>query len=192
MKPISGRVAITGFTELLHEAAKGLDGYMAAVAIQAKGERLRHKRFPVGQAKAMADLIAHWAAEPDQGVFSCLEVFRSADGGRSWGRIDDVLSSLGLVVEVDIDTGKTAKLVIPPTIKICTSAEPHAKCHHVYLWPPDSRPSVADVNRIAKLLHEVSGGDSATGTVPHLYPYPGTYNLPNESRLARGVRHQHL
>jgi hypothetical protein len=176
MKILSGRE---------HASGAGLEGYLTVVAIKNAGP-LRHQRFAVGQNKAMADLVAQWASEHKQGVFYCPAIFKTSGNGRSWGDIDDVVESLALVVDEDADTSKCARLVMPPTVRICTSSEPVKNWHHFYLWNPNNRPPIDDAIRIGRLLREVSGADSTTGTVPHLYRYPGTLNWPTDTKISRG------
>jgi putative DNA primase/helicase len=108
------------------------------------------------------------------------------DLAKGRGKIEDVTCLLSLVLEEDLDTGKT--LVLPagiePTFIIETSRVPTSNRHFHYVFdvPLGREPGI----KLAKLAREKCGGDSCNVDVAHVWRVPGTLNHPDWRKLARG------
>jgi RepB DNA-primase from phage plasmid len=172
--------AIHNHVELLHQSAKGCDGiFVVSVFIGPSPGTITHHR--VGEVEAMvASIMAH-AATPEANVYTGLHLMRSdLPRGKRGGKAD-ITMVLGLVADMDADTGKLGTMPVTPSLVIETSP---GNTQPVILFDHAVAPEKAET--LAKALQIATASDSGTGDIAHVWRIPGTLNYPNAAKISRG------
>jgi RepB DNA-primase from phage plasmid len=172
--------AIRKHTELLHRSAKGCDGKFIVSIFNddLPGIITRHK---VGDVDGMVAAIMAHALTPGANVYIGLHLMRSDLPRGRRGTKNDIVGVLGLVADMDADTGKLGKMPIEPSYVVETS-------------PGNSQPTilfdrvmvVAKAEPLAKALRKATQSDFGTGDIAHIWRVAGTLNWPGAAKLARG------
>jgi hypothetical protein len=172
--------AIREFIERLHTLAKGCDGKLVISAFNGDqpGTITHHQ---IGDVDGMVAAIVAQASTPGANVFSGLQLMRSDLPRGSRGGKVDITVSLGLVADMDADTGKIGALPVEPSYIVETSP---GNSQQVILFDKPMTPTNAQ--RLAKALQTATGSDSGTGDIAHVWRIPGTLNYPNAAKIARG------
>jgi len=97
------------------------------------------------------------------------------------GSKNDIVSVLGLVADMDADTGKIGNMPVDPSYVVETSPDNRQP---VILF--DQPLSPADAEVLAKALQKATTSDFGTGDIAHVWRIPGTLNYPNAGKVARG------
>jgi hypothetical protein len=135
----------------------------------------------VGDIGAMVEAIIAHASTPGANVYCGLHLMRSdLPRGKRGGKAD-IGAVLGLVCDMDADTGKAGIMPVEPSYIVQTSP---GNSQPVILFDGPMRPSEAEA--LAKALQIVTGSDSGTGDIAHVWRVPGTLNYPNAAKIARG------
>lgn len=170
--------------EMLHRLAAGIDGVLVVSAFNAsltddKGIITHHR---IGDVDGMVAAIEAHDDTPHMNSYCGLQVMRRGLPRGARGGEKDIVAVLGLVADMDADTGRGAgEYPVAPNYVVETSpgnAQP--------FWLFD-RPVVPDVAKaMAKGLKAVTGSDHGTADVAHVWRIPGTKNWPNQKKLERG------
>jgi hypothetical protein len=108
---------------------------------------------------------------------------RDLDRGKRGG-LADIVAVLGLVADMDADTGKDkGEMPVEPSTIIESS--PGNRQEFVFFDRP-MRPEEAAP--LAKALQAATGADAGTGDISHVWRVPGTLNWPNAVRVAQRRR----
>lgn len=172
--------AIRAHTELVHSLAKGCDGNFVVSVFNGDlpGTITRHR---VGDVDGMVAAIMAHALTPGANVYMGLHLMRSDLPRRSRGGEKDIVAVIGLVADMDTDTGKLGTMPVEPSYVIETSP---SNRQEVILF---NKPiSVANAKPLAKALQRATGADFGTGDIAHIWRIPGTLNWPNAAKVARG------
>lgn len=179
-------VAIRQHVEMLHGLAVGIDGLLVTSTYFANptgdgdvpGTVTRHA---VGDVDGMVDAILAHASTPHANVFSGLQVMRKGLARGSRGKEADIVALLGLVVDLDADTGHTGEMPVEPNVVLETSPgnyQPFVLFDRA-IAPSDAKPLAAAMKR-------ATGSDHGTADIAHVWRVPGTLNWPNRKKLERG------
>jgi len=99
----------------------------------------------------------------------------------SRGKESDIIAVIGLVADLDVDTGKTGEMPVEPSFVIETSP---GNSQPVVLFDAPVSPQKA--KELANALCVATGGDTGTKDITHVWRVPGTLNHPTVTKLARG------
>jgi hypothetical protein len=125
-------------------------------------------------------IMAH-STTPGANVYCGLHLMREdLPRGQRGGR-NDIVSVLGLIADMDADTGKVGTLPLPPSYVVETSP---GNTQPTFLLDKPVSPEVAA--RLAKALQKATGADFGTGDIAHVWRIAGTLNYPNAAKIARG------
>lgn len=178
--------AIRSHVGMLHGLAAGVDGVLVVSTYYANptGESdapgsVTHHR--VGDIEGMVESILAHADVPNANVFTGLQVMRRGLGRGKRGAEADIVAMLGLVVDLDADTGKAGSMPIEPNMVLETST---GNYQPFVLF--DRALSAAEVKPLAAALKRATGSDHGTADIAHVWRIPGTLNWPNAKKLARG------
>jgi RecA-family ATPase len=169
---------------LIHKLAAGIDGVLVVSAFNANlsedGGIITHHR--PGDIDGMVEAIEAHRDTPGVNVYCGLQVMRRGlQRGKRGGKAD-VVAVLGLVADMDADTGNNAGTYpLEPNYVIETSPG-----NFQPFWLFD-RPVSPDVARdLAARLKMATGSDHGTGEIAHIWRVPGLLNWPNKAKLDRG------
>lgn len=178
--------AIQAHVEMLHRLAAGVDGVLVVSTYYANptGESdapgsVTHHR--VGDIEGMVESILAHADVPNANVFTGLQVMRRGLGRGKRGAEADIVAMLGLVVDLDADTGKAGSMPTDPNLVLETSVgnfQPFVLLDHPL--------SIQEAKPLAAALKRATGSDHGTADVAHVWRIPGTLNWPNRKKLERG------
>lgn len=175
-------LAIGKHVELLHHLAKGRDGvFVVSVFNEDSPGIITHHR--VGEVTDMIDAICAQSAAPGANVYCGLQLMRSDLPRGKRGSKSDIVAVLGLVADMDADTGKVGIMPVTPSFVIETSP---GNTQPVILFDQAIAPDKAET--LAKALQRATDSDSGTGDIAHVWRIPGTLNYPNVAKIARGRR----
>jgi RepB DNA-primase from phage plasmid len=173
-------VTIRNHVELLHQSAEGCDGkFVVSVFNDGSPGAITHHR--VGEIEGMFDAIRALSATHGANVYTGLHLMRSdLPRGKRGGKAD-IVAVLGLVADMDADTGKIGTMPVTPSLVIETSP---GNTQPVILFDHAVAPEKAET--LAKALQIATASDSGTGDIAHVWRIPGTLNYPNAAKIARG------
>ena len=129
----------------------------------------------------MVDAICAQATTPGANVYCGLHLMRSDLPRGKRGSKSDIVSILGLVADMDADTGKIGTMPVAPSLVVETSP---GNTQPFILFDQAVAPEKAET--LAKALQIATGSDSGTGDITHVWRIPGTLNFPTPSKIARG------
>ncbi|CAI2935040.1 AAA family ATPase [Aminobacter niigataensis] len=175
---------VRNHVEMLHRLAAGVDGVLVVSVFNAnlpddKGIVTHHA---IGDVGGMVDAIDAHSQTPGANCYVGLQVMRRGLARGSRGKEADIAAVLGLVADMDADTGKgDGEYPLPPNLVVETSP---GNMQPFWLFDRPVAPAIA--KDIAKGLKVATGSDHGTGDVCHVWRVPGTLNHPNKKKLARG------
>ncbi len=173
-------LAIRNHVELLHQTARGSDGkFVVSVFNGDSPSTITHHK--IGDINGMVEAVSFHASTPGANVYCGLHLMRSNLPRGKRGSKSDVVSVLGLVADMDADTGKVGKMPAESSYVVETSP---GNCQPVIVF--DQPLSPADAEVLAKALQRATGSDFGTGDIAHVWRIPGTLNYPNAGKIARG------
>jgi hypothetical protein len=172
--------------EMLHRLAAGIDGVLVVSVFHASptGEQDRPgtvTRHPVGDVAGMLAAIEAQRDVPGANVYVGLQVMRKGLARGKRGNESDIIAVLGLVADMDGDTGKVGDLPIEPNLILETSlgnGQP--------FWLFERPLTPVEAKSLAVALKRATGSDHGTADVAHVWRVPGTLNWPNKKKLERG------
>jgi KaiC/GvpD/RAD55 family RecA-like ATPase len=171
---------------MLHQCAAGIDGVLVVSVYHANptGERdapgsITHHN--IGDVESMVETITAHDGVDGANVFVGLQVMRKGLGRGKRGGEADIVAVLGLVADMDADTGKAGELPFEPSYILETSPGNEQPA-----WLFDRPLAVADAKPLAAALRRATGSDAGTADITHIWRIPGTSNWPNAAKLARG------
>ncbi|TCA92193.1 DUF3987 domain-containing protein [Rhizobium leguminosarum bv. viciae] len=178
--------AIRAHVEMVHSLAAGIDGLLVTSAYfanptgdsDAPGAVTHHA---VGDVDGMVEAIMAHASTPHANVFTGLQVMRKGLPRGKRGGEADIVAVLGLVVDLDADTGKSGQMPIEPNVVLETST---GNFQPFILF--DRAISPAEAKPLAAALKRATGSDHGTADVAHVWRVPGSLNWPNKKKLKRG------
>ena len=178
--PAFDQVAIRSHLSLLHNQANGVVGKFVLCAIFERGAGpITH--HAVGDIEGMiAAVIAH-EHTPNLNIYSGFSVMRSDLSRGKKGGEADVVAALGLVADMDADTGKIGLMPVPPSFVIETSP---GNSQQVILFDKPMTP--AEAKPFAVALQRATGADFGTADISHIWRIPGTLNWPTQKKIERG------
>jgi hypothetical protein len=166
--------------KLLHEFARGVDGkFVVSVFNGDLPGTITHHR--VGEIDSMVAAIMAHATTPGANVYTGLHLMRSDLPRGKRGSKADISAVLGLVADMDADTGKLGTMPVTPSLVMETSP---GNSQPVILFDHALIPERAE--KLAKALQRATASDAGTGDVTHVWRIPGTLNYPNAAKIARG------
>ncbi|MCA1365940.1 DUF3987 domain-containing protein [Bradyrhizobium sp. BRP14] len=171
---------------MLHGLATGVDGVLVTSTYYANptgdsdapGSVTHHA---IGDVDGMVDAIMAHEATPNANVFTGMQVMRKGLSRGSRGKEADIVALLGLVVDLDADTGKVGEMPIEPNMVLETS---DGNFQPFVLF--DRAVSPAEAKPMAAALKRATGSDHGTADIAHVWRVPGTLNWPNKKKLDRG------
>lgn len=177
---------IRSHVEMIHGLADGLDGVLVTSAYYANpdgdsdipGTVTQHT---VGDVDGMVDAIMAHASTPHANVFTGLQLMRKGMARGKRGSEADIVAILGLVVDLDADTGNAGDMPIEPNAVLETSP---GNFQPFVLF--DRPLSVGEAKPLAAALKRATGSDHGTADVTHVWRIPGCLNWPNRKKLERG------
>ncbi|MGH0244373.1 DUF3987 domain-containing protein [Sinorhizobium meliloti] len=178
--------AIRAHVEMLHSLATGITGVLVTSTYYANptgdsdapGSVTHHA---IGDVDGMVDAIMAHEATPNANVFAGMQVMRKGLGRGSRGKEADIVALLGLVVDLDADTGKVGEMPIEPNMVVETS---DGNFQPFVLF--DRAISPSEAKPLAAALKRATGSDHGTADIAHVWRIPGTLNWPNKKKLERG------
>lgn len=168
---------------MLHQLAAGIDGILVvsvydALAEGSKGTITHHR---IGDVDDMVDAVEAHATTPGKNCYTGLQVMRRGLGRGQRGGEADIVAVLGLVADMDGDTGKTGDLPIAPDLVLETSPG-----NHQPFWLFDHPLKPDEAKPLAHALRRATNSDAGTSDISHIWRIPGTWNWPNKKKLDRG------
>ena len=184
--PAFDEAAIRAHCAILHKLADGLDGLIVSCVFFSNpdgdtdipGEVSHHR---VGDVDGMVEAVMAHAETPNANVFAGAQVMRKGIARGKRGKESDILAVLGLVVDLDADTGKAGDLPAEPNYVLETST---GNFQPFYLLDRPLPPEEA--KPLAAALKRATGSDHGTADITHVWRIPGTLNWPNRKKLERG------
>jgi hypothetical protein len=178
--------AIRNHVKMMHRLAAGIDGLLVTSAyfanptgdIDAPGAVTHHA---IGDVDGMVDAIIAHASTPNANVFTGLQVMRKGLARGKRGGEGDIVAVLGLVVDLDADTGRAGTMPLEPNAVLETSS---GNYQPFILF--DQALSPSEAKPLAAALKRATGSDHGTADVAHVWRIPGTLNWPNKKKLDRG------
>ncbi|MDF0521790.1 DNA-primase RepB domain-containing protein [Bradyrhizobium yuanmingense] len=174
------RLETEQYVELLHRSADGVRGKLIVCCFHDDhpGVVTHHN---VGDINSTVEAIAVHFEVPGANVYMPLSVMRhDLPRGKKGGEAD-VIAVLGLVADMDADTGKIGEMPIEPSYVVETSP---GNSQRVILF--DKPLSPVEAKPLAVALKKASGSDHGTADISHVWRIPGTLNWPTKTKLARG------
>jgi len=181
--PSFDEATIRDHVSLLHERANGIDGMLVVSTFFANaGDKpgpVTHHH--VGDVNGMVEAIMAHSETPGVNVYTGLHLMRSGlERGRR-GSVADIIAVLGVVVDLDSDTGKAGEMPVAPDLVLETSP---GNFQPFILFDRPATPNEA--REIGLALREATGADHGTIDPAHVWRIPGTLNWPGATKLARG------
>ncbi|GIQ76204.1 DNA-primase RepB domain-containing protein [Bradyrhizobium sp. RD5-C2] len=121
------------------------------------------------------------ANTPGANVYCGLHLMRPDLPRGKKGSEDDVVGVLGLVADMDADTGKIGEMPIEPSFVIETSP---GNTQQVIMFDRPMHPK--DAKPLARALQRATGADFGTADISHIWRIPGTLNWPTQAKIKRG------
>ena len=181
---------------LLHSLAGSREGRLVLASFgenPESGEKVasRIEHFQVGQTREMVASAVRAAEEPYRNVYAAFSVMRIDLAKGKKGGERDVDLAFGLVADFDAKDDPNAsswrdRLPVAPSMVLETSSvpEPSFQCRFLFSEPVDP----AFAKSIAKRLQSVSGCDSCTVDMSHVWRLAGTLNWPNRLKVQQHGR----
>ncbi|MCK1357349.1 DNA-primase RepB domain-containing protein [Bradyrhizobium sp. 199] len=172
--------AVIAFVSSIHKLAHGLNGKLVVCAFH-EGQSGVVTHHEVGDVSSTVDAVSAHIDTQGANVYMPLCVMRrDLPRGKKGGEAD-VTAVLGLVADMDVDTGKVGEMPIVPSYVIETSPgnSQQAILFDKPLSPEEAKP-------LAIALKKASNSDHGTADISHLWRVPGTLNWPTKTKLARG------
>lgn len=184
--PAFDEPAIREHVEMLHSLAAGIEGVLVTSTYYANpagdsdtpGTVTHHA---IGDVGGMVEAIVAHAKTTNANVFTGMQVMRKGLGRGSRGKESDIVAILGLVIDLDADTGKVGEVPIEPSMVLETS---EGNFQPFILF--DRPLSPAEAKPFAAALKRATGSDHGTADIAHVWRIPGTLNWPNRKKLERG------
>lgn len=179
--------AIRSHVELLHRLADGVAGVLVVSVFLASSTGSKDVPGAVthhvpGDVDGMVAAIEAHRDTPGANVYCGLQVMRRDLAHGKRGTESDIVAVLGLVADMDSDTGKDGGTYpMPPNMVLETSP---GNRQPFWLFDRPLVPSVAKA--VAKSLKAATGSDHGTADITHVWRVPGTMNWPNKAKLERG------
>jgi hypothetical protein len=184
--PTFDEALIRTHCEMLHSLAADIDGVLVISAFLANplGEKdapgaVSHCR--VGDVDGTVEAVMAHAQTPNANVFAGLQVMRKGLARGSRGLESDIVAVLGLVADMDGDTGMVGTLPVDADFVLETSP---GNAQPFILFDRPLPPSEAKT--LALSVKRATGSDHGTGDVAHVWRIPGCLNWPNRKKLERG------
>src|SRR2546426_3933306 len=155
---------------LLHELSQGHSGKFVICAFHEDqpGTITHHS---VGNVDEMVEAIQAHTNTPGANVYSGLHLMRPNLPRGQRGKESDIVAVLGLVADMDSDTGKIGEMPVEPSYVVETSPSNYQAA--ILL---DKPMAPADAKRLAKALQRATGADFGTGDITHIWRIAGTLN----------------
>ncbi|MGP4670659.1 DUF3987 domain-containing protein [Agrobacterium salinitolerans] len=184
--PTFDEVAVREHVEMIHTLAKGIDGILVVSTYHANPSGDRDipgvvSHHAVGDVDGMVDSVMAHASTPNANVFAGLQVMRKGLKRGARGGEADIVAVLGLVVDLDADTGRAGEMPVTESLRLETSP---GNFQPFILF--DSPLPVAEAKPLASSLRRATSSDHGTADVAHVWRIPGTLNWPNTAKLNRG------
>jgi hypothetical protein len=173
--------AIRSYVELLHSRADGINGLFVVTVLYSYGGEGTVTHHKPGDVEGMVAAIAAHSEAPGANVYCGLHLMRSSLTRKSRGKESDIVAMLGLIADMDADTGKIGEMPVEPSFVIQTST---GNSQPAILFDAPVTPQKA--KELANALSTATGGDSGTKDITHIWRVPGTLNYPGETKLKRG------
>lgn len=185
-RPRHAVAGIRAHCTMLHQLAAGIAGVLVTCAYYANpagdgdapGTVTHHA---IGDVDGMVEAIMAHASTPNANVFTGMQVMRKGLARGSRGKESDVVALLGLVVDLDADTGKAGEMPVEPNAVLETS--PGNFQPFMFF---DRALSASEAKPLAAALKRAAGSDHGTADIAHVWRIPGTLNWPNHKKLERG------
>ncbi|WMT91001.1 AAA family ATPase [Pelagibacterium sp. H642] len=168
--------------QVLHDLAAGIDGVLVAATYYTghTGGSITH--HAIGDVDGMAGAIAAHLETPGANSYVGLQVMRRGLQRGKRGTEADIVAVLGLVADMDADTGNAGgEYPLPPNYIVESSA---GNLQAFWLFDRPVTPAVA--KEIAAGLQVATASDHCTKDITHVWRVPGTLNHPNAKKLERG------
>lgn len=177
------RSPIRFHVEMLHQLAAGMDGLLVVSAFNAmvdtdKGTITHHR---IGDVEGMVDAIEAHLDTPHINLYVGLQIMRQNLGRGKRGTEADIVAMLGLVVDLDADTGKAGELPVEPNYVLETSL---GNFQPFLLF--DRPLPTAEAKPLAAALKRATNSDHGTADIAHVWRVPATKNWPGKKKLSRG------
>jgi hypothetical protein len=177
--------AIRAHVTLVHERAAGVDGVLVVSVFHVDPDRpskadrpgvvTRHK---VGDVESTVRSIMAHATTPNANVYLGLQVMRHGLRAKQRGGTADIVASLALVADMDVDTGKAGTLPCEPSLVIETSPGNR----QALLYSPTRSRSVSPSR--SPLRFAARRTPTPGRRTPRMWRVPGTRNWPNHAKPA--------
>lgn len=184
LTPLFDETAVRHHVEMLHQLAAGISGLLVVSAFNAnlpsdKGIVTHHR---VGDVEGTIAAIEAHQTTAGMNVYLGLQIMRPNLARGSRGAKADIIAVLGLVADMDGDTGRAAgEYPVDPNFIVETS---QGNFQPAWLFEKPVASAVAEP--LARALKAATGSDHGTADVAHIWRVPGTLNWPNQAKLARG------
>lgn len=178
--PSFDRAAIESHVSMLHERAAGVDGVLV-VSVFNEGKPGVVTHHNVGDICSMVDAITAQDGVPGANVYTGLHVMRRGLPRGARGLEKDIAAVLGLVADMDADTGRAGTTPADPSYVVESSPG-----NFQPVWLFDSPIAPADAKPVAAALKAATGADHGTADITHVWRIPGTLNWPSRKKLERG------
>lgn len=168
--------------EMLHDLAAGIDGVLVSSTYYANSSGGTITHHPVGDVDGMVAAIEAHLDTPGANSYIGLQVMRRGLQRGKRGTEADIVAVLGLVADMDGDTGNNSgEYPLPPNYIVESSA---GNLQAFWLFDRPVTPAVA--KEIAAGLQVATASDHCTKDITHVWRVPGTLNHPNTKKLERG------
>ncbi|MET4721138.1 hypothetical protein ABIF63_005244 [Bradyrhizobium japonicum] len=167
--------------EMLHGLAEGIDGVLVVSAYNVAGGNGTITHHRPGDVDGMVAAIDAHSGTPGANVYVGLHLMKRSLARGKRGKREDVVAVLGLVADMDADTGNVGALPSEPSYIVETSPG-----NQQPVWLFDRPLTVAEAAPLAAALKRATGSDHGTADVDHVWRIPGTKNWPNAAKLKRG------
>jgi hypothetical protein len=174
------RDTIEKYIALLHDEAADLTGKLIICALHRdRAGTITH--HAIGDADGMVAAIMAHSSTQGANVYCSLSLMRpDLPRGKKGGEAD-VVAVLGLVADMDADTGKVGVMPIEPSFVIETSP---GNTQQVILFDKPMTPTEA--KPLAVALQRATSADFGTADISHIWRIPGTLNWPTQKKIKRG------
>jgi hypothetical protein len=118
---------VLNHVKMIHGLAAGIDGILVVSAYgedprNGRKEKFTVERFAIGDVKGMSDAIMRYDMRPHANVYVGLQVMRRDLEPGKRGGLKDIVANLGLVADMDADTGKNkGEMPVEPSLVLETS-----------------------------------------------------------------------